>query len=97
MLKGGKIPAFPGTDEQVIVEGILGPDRESLYDVEAYRRTVFAPNTRLVTDTITRGAAEITQIWQQQSDRYLIGEISIDECLAELKEQADTAIQNAAT
>ncbi|HVL22724.1 MAG TPA: extracellular solute-binding protein [Thermomicrobiales bacterium] len=95
MLKAGKIPAFPGTDENTVVEGILGPDREELYDVEAYRTVVFDPGIRLVTDTITTGSAEIAKIVEGLSDRCLIGEIEVDEWVSEAKSQADAAIAGA--
>jgi len=95
MLPAGKIPAFPGTDEATVVEGILGPDREELYNVAAYQAVVFDPATKLVTDTITTGSAEISQIVQGNSDRYLIGEIAIDEWVTETKSQADEAIARA--
>ncbi len=95
MLPAGKIPAFPGTAEDAIVEGILGPDREELYDVEAYRSAVFAPDTKLVTDTITTGSAEIAAIVQGTSDQFLIGEISIEDWVSETKAQSDEAITKA--
>ena len=95
MLKAGKIPAFPGTDETTVVEGILGPDRETLYDVEAYKKVVFDPAIRLVTDTITTAGAEIQTIIDGLSDRCFIGEISVDEWVTEAKKQADAAIAGA--
>jgi multiple sugar transport system substrate-binding protein len=95
MLPAGKIPAFPGTDEQTVIDGILGPDRDELYDVEAYRAVVFGAENRLVTDTITTGSAEISQIVQGNTDRYLIGELSLEEWVAETTTQADEAIARA--
>ncbi len=96
MLKAGNNPSFPGTDMDAVVEGILGPDREELFDVEAYKRVALEPTHRLVTDTITTGAAEIQQIKQGLDDRFLLGEISIDEWQTELTTKADEAIANAA-
>lgn len=95
MLPGGKVPAYPGIEPETVVEGILGPDRETLYDVEAYRRVVFNPEITLVTDTVTTGAAEITQIVQGETDRCLIGEISPEEWATSVKQKADEAIQSA--
>lgn len=95
MLPAGKIPSFPGTDETAVVEGILGPDREELYDVAAYQAVVYAPDIKLVTDTITTGSAEISQIAQGNSDRYLIGELTIEEWVTKTKTQADEAIARA--
>ena len=95
LLRGGKIPAFPGTSEDAIVEGILGPDRATLYDEAAFRRVLFAPNLRYPTDTVTRGIAQIQQIWQAETDRFLIGETELDETLTTIKQQADAAIASA--
>ncbi len=92
MLPAGKIPAFPGTDEATVVEGILGPDRDELYDVAAYQQVVFGTENRLVTDTITTGSAEISQIVQGNTDRFLIGELTIEEWVADTTEQANNAI-----
>lgn len=96
MLKAGKVPAYPGTDEQTVVEGILGPDRDKLYDVEAYKKVVFDPSIRLVTDTITTASAEISTIIEGLSDRCFIGEISVDDWVSEAKKQSDAAIAKAA-
>jgi multiple sugar transport system substrate-binding protein len=92
MLRAGKIPAFPGTESSVVVEGILGPDREELYDVAAYEAAVIQPTAKLITDTITKASAEISQIIQGLTDRYLIGEIEIEEWVTEAKSQSDAAI-----
>lgn len=94
-LKAGKEPAFPGTPVEDVVAGILGENREELYDVEAYTRLISQTDVRIPTDTITVASAQIQQIYQQESDRYLIGEVALDECLASIKEQADQAIAEA--
>jgi multiple sugar transport system substrate-binding protein len=94
-LKSGKQPAFPGTAIDDVVAGILGPDRDTLYDVAAYRTAISQPDMRIPTDTITIASAQIDQIRQQLSDQYLIGEIDIDTCLTDMKQQADEAITQA--
>lgn len=94
-LKAGKQPAFPGTSADDVVAGILGPDRETLYDVAAYKKAISQPDMRIPTDTITTASAQISQIYQQQSDQYLIGEIDLDTCLTNMKQQADEAIAQA--
>jgi multiple sugar transport system substrate-binding protein len=95
MLKSGKAPAFSGTDPDVIVDSILGPKKDQLYDVAAYKQATFDPNINYYTDTITTASAQITQIVQQQSDRYLIGEITLDQWVETVKGQADAAIRQA--
>lgn len=95
MLKGGKIPAFPGTDTEAIVSGILGPDRDTLYDVASYRAIVSDPAIAYVVDSETKGAAEIQKIVQEQTDRCLINEITPDQWVTTVKAQADDAIKKA--
>ncbi|MGH2561573.1 MAG: extracellular solute-binding protein [Thermomicrobiales bacterium] len=97
MLKGGKVPAVPGTDLDTVVEGILGPDAATLFDVEAFKSIIGDTSVALATDDVTTAAAEIQQIYQAVTDRYLIGEITIDECVETVKQQADDAIQQASS
>ncbi len=73
----------------------IGPDRDKLYDVEAYRRVVLTPKFKLSLPTYSTASAEIAKIMQTETDRYLIGEISLDQCINEMKQQADAAIQKA--
>lgn len=91
-LEAGKQPAFPGTDEELVVNGLLGENAEERYDVETFEQVAFDPDVILTNDTITIAAGEIEQIEQQLTDRYLIGEIDIDECMSELKARADEVI-----
>ncbi len=95
MLKAGKVPAFPGTDPEVVINGILGPDKDKLYDAAAYKKVVFDPGINLVTDTITTAGAEILKLVTDTTDRYYIGEISYDQWLMTVKTQADDAIKKA--
>lgn len=91
-LAAGKQPAFPGTDQAAVIAGLLGENSEERYNVEAFERVTFDQEMILTNDTITTAGAEIEQIVQQMTDRYLIGEIDIAECVTEVKRQADAAI-----
>ncbi|MGN6759671.1 MAG: extracellular solute-binding protein [Thermomicrobiales bacterium] len=95
MLKSGKVPAFPGASPDEVIDGILGPDKDTLYDVEAFKKAYLEPAFNLVTDTITVASAEIQKIVQDQTDRCLIGEISVDQWVQTVKQQADAAIAKA--
>jgi len=94
MLRAGKIPSIlEGQNLDEITAGILGPQREQLFDVDAFRKVVLAREERYFVDTITAGAAAIRSLVQAQTDRYLLGEISIDELVATIQSQANAAIQ----
>lgn len=95
MLPAGKIPTYLTFDEETVVAGLLGPDAEELYDVEAFRSVTFDPDIRYFTDTITTGAAEITNLLTGLEDRLLIGEIDIDQFITDLKAGADDILAGA--
>jgi multiple sugar transport system substrate-binding protein len=95
MIRSGRNPAFPGTSADDVVNNLLGSNKEKLYDVEAYKRVVLSNHMRLANPTITTAAAQITQIQQAQTDRYFIGEVSLDQCIQTIKQQSDDAIQKA--
>lgn len=94
MLKGGKVPAvLQGQNLDDITAGILGPNRDQLFDVAAFKKYGLPTNARYVIDTITTGSAEIQKDVQAQTDRYFIGEITIDQLISTVQQQANAAIQ----
>ncbi|WP_201382461.1 extracellular solute-binding protein [Ktedonobacter sp. SOSP1-52] len=95
MLTAGKNPVLSNIDQDTQVNGILGGNKATLYDVEAFKKAVFAPDLKFVTDTITVAGAQITQITQSQTDRCLIGEISPNQWVSTVKQQCDDAIKKA--
>lgn len=95
LLPGGKIPALMTLDQAQVVDGLLGPDADELYDRVAFESAVFDPEIKYFTDSITTGAAEISSTLTGLEDRFLIGEIDIDELISSLTEQADGIIANA--
>jgi multiple sugar transport system substrate-binding protein len=95
-LKAGKMAAYPGQSIDEIVAGILGPDRETLYDVASYQTALTAADVaRIPTDSVTVASAQIQQIVDQTVDQYLIAEITIDETIEQVRTQADDAIAQA--
>jgi multiple sugar transport system substrate-binding protein len=95
LLKGGKVPALPGTDPDAIVDGILGPHKDQLYDVAAFKSILTNAGAPLSIDTQTRGLTKIASIVQSQSELYLTGQLSADQWVTTVKQQADAAIQSA--
>ena len=94
LLTAGKIPALMTLDEDAVVDGMLGEHAEELYDIEAFRSVVFDENIRYFTDTITTGGSEIATLLMGLEDRLLIGELSVEDFIAELTSGADSIIAN---
>ena len=67
----------------------------SLFDVAAFKKVFGDPSLAYVTDTETRGSAAVQKIVEQETDRVLIGDITPDQWVKAVKEQADTAIEAA--
>lgn len=95
MLKGGKIPSLPGTDADAIVNGILGPNKDQLYDVASFKSVLADAGAPLSIDTQTRGLTKIASVVQSQTELYLTGQLSADQWVTTVKQQADAAIQSA--
>lgn len=95
LLPGGKIPALMTLEQSEVVDGLLGPDADELYDKAAFESVVFDPEIKYFTDSITTGAAEISSLLTGLEDRLLIGEIDVDEFIVSATEQADAIIANA--
>ncbi len=96
LLTAGKIsPAgmpAPGAGADALLPGLLGDARDDLFDVEAFTRVAFAEDMKLSVTTHTAGLSEIGTIRKSLDEQLRLGEISVDELLTQLKEQADAAI-----
>ena len=94
MTPGGRLPSMLDKSEASnILAGLLGPDREKLYDVESFERVLFDDNTlKVPVDTIFTGASQIALIQDKLTDQALLGDITIDEWVSEMNKQSTAAI-----
>ena len=96
-LKAGKMAAFPGQSIDEIVAGHprSGPRDPLRCRSPTRRRSHAADVSRIPTDSVTVASAQIQQSVDQTVDQYLIGEITIDETIEQVRTQADDAIAQA--
>lgn len=96
MYRAGKIPAIlEGQSVDKMTTGLLGPEANKLFDVDAFKKVVLGPANPYFIDTVTTGSTEIQQIEQDLTDLYFIGELTIDQLIARLQDQANAAIRKA--
>ncbi|MFW6600249.1 ABC transporter substrate-binding protein [Propionibacteriaceae bacterium Y2011] len=96
MVKGGRLPSLPGeATEEEIVNQLLGPDRDSLYEVEAWQKFLYAPGPKLPVDTVFTAGSEILELTRRLTDETLLGDRTIDSWVTEMTTQADAAIARA--
>lgn len=96
MLTAGKVPAGlgpgQGAEGAEIYPGLLGEDAETLFDTDALTKVMFAEDIKTIVATITTGLSEISTVRSSLEQEMRLGEISVDELVTQLKEQADAAI-----
>lgn len=96
MAPSGKVSPFEvekPTDE--LYKGLFGPDADTLFDVEAFKKTFFAPEPPLSVRGITTAYTEISKIKDKIENEIRLRTKSIDEGLAEMKQKSDKAIADA--
>lgn len=93
MAPGGKIPTLDTVDQEVLVDAVLGDDKETFFDVDSFRRTLFDDNPKLHVDTDLTAVAEITQIYEQQRDVCWLLERSPTAAIEAIHADADALIE----
>ncbi|MDN5726456.1 MAG: extracellular solute-binding protein [Propionibacteriales bacterium] len=94
MVKGGRLPSVVDpakTDD--ILDSLLGEEKETLYDVDSFKPVLFDDTVKVPVDTIYTGATEIEQIVKKSTDQVLLGDMTVDQWVTDVKKQADAAIK----
>jgi multiple sugar transport system substrate-binding protein len=96
MTKGGRLPLLQGesTPDQIL-EQLLGPQRDKLYDVQSWKSTLFESDLKLPVDTIFTAGTEISTIHTKLTDETLLGDRTVASWVTEATRQADAAIAKA--
>lgn len=97
MIKGGRLPSIldPAKQSQAIAD-LLGPDRDTLYDVPSFEKAIFGTPYKYPIDTVTTAAAEVDAIYKKLHDQVMLGQMTVDEFVAQATREADDAIKAAA-
>ena len=96
MCKSGRIPAWRKADVSLALSNYLGDNVEELFDTDAFDRIVMNnPYNRSIVDSITVAQSEITTLMGEAYEAVMLGEMSAEDALAQLKADADKAIANA--
>jgi multiple sugar transport system substrate-binding protein len=93
----GRLPAWNEFDADEVAEEFLGDSAGELIDAESFAKYQLPPDPSFPIDTIFVAAPEIDQITSEEYEKALLGEISLDEALENMKRRADQAIRSART
>lgn len=93
MVAGGRLPSLQGISVDKMLPLLLGKQANKLYDVGSVRSSVFAPDIKIPLDTITTGAAEISNILTSLNEECLLGKISVSKWTSEAVQQCNAAIK----
>lgn len=93
MAPGGKIPTLDNVDPEVLLDAILGEDKESFFDVDSFRRVLFEDDPKLHVDTDLTAVAEITHTFEQQRDVCWLLERSPERAIDAIHADANALIE----
>lgn len=79
---------FENPDE-ALMEAMFGPDRETIFDMEAFNQTFFTPEPQLSVRSITSALTEISQLRGQVEAEIRLRTTSLDDGIATMKQGAD--------
>lgn len=88
LISGGRVPAWKLADQDKVASLVLGENPEELFDVESFKRVVFA-DVEYISDTKFDKLAEIQSIVEEEGELALIGEQTTEEAVQNMKERAD--------
>lgn len=91
MYKAGKLSPLE-TDTEKATQLLLGPQRDKLYDVAAFKRVTFNPDNRLGVPTQFTGAPEIATAKTNQTEQLLLGKITPKQWVHNMQKAATAAI-----
>lgn len=92
MLKAGKLPTLGNVTDDQVINGMLGKEPDTYFDVESFRRVVLDSEPKLATDTRLTGFPEISLAVKQQRDLCWLGEKDPGVAIREVRRLADAAI-----
>ncbi|MGP9538101.1 ABC transporter substrate-binding protein [Brachybacterium sp. AOP43-C2-M15] len=93
MAPGGKIPTLDNVDSELLLDAVLGEDKETYFEVDSFRRTLFDDDPRLYSDTDLTAVAEITHTYEQQRDVCWLLERSPERTIRTIHSDADALIE----
>jgi len=96
MTTAGKVSPdqFANPSEQMY-ENLFGPDREKLFDVDAFDKMFFAKEPPMSVRAITTAYTEISTLKSQIEGEMRLRTKSVSDGIAELTQKADEAIAKA--
>ncbi|MCU6712940.1 extracellular solute-binding protein [Paenibacillus sp. J5C_2022] len=93
LAKVGHIPSWTKTDKNALADAMLGPNADKIMDVEAFKNVLLDYDSPAYKDTRLKAYSEVNAIIQGEAEKYLFDQISLDEAIANMKKNADDALQ----
>lgn len=94
--KRGKTPAYvANTDDEELIQSSIDYMLDGVNIDRSQMETVFFTSVNTVSinqTTVSTAKAEITDIMGEEVEKALLGEISVEEALANMKERSDALI-----
>lgn len=94
MLKYGRIPAWTKTDTENALNLMFTPEQQALIDIASFKHVVLDFKTTSYNDTIFTAYSQITKLLVEEGEKVMLGSITPEQAVANLKQRADELIKN---
>lgn len=94
LAKVGHIPTWKKTDKDALVDIMLGENAEGLVDIDRFKAIVLDYDSPCFNDTVFTANGEVYTILQEEAEKALFDQISIDQALKNMKTRCDQAIRS---
>lgn len=93
---GGRLPSVVGNATPAeLIAGLLGEEREKLYDVKSFENAVFGKEINVPVDTIFTAATQVEEIYEKRTQEVMLGNRTVDSWVETVTKEADAAIKAA--
>src|SRR5699024_8414466 len=90
---GGRLPSVVGNANPTeLIELLLGPDREKLFDVPSFENALFGNEINVPVATIFTAATQIDEMYEKRTQEVLLGDRTVESWVETMTKEADAAI-----
>lgn len=90
---GGRLPSVVGnSDPAEMIANLLGPERDTLFDVPSFENALFGKEVKIPVDTIFTAATQIDELYEKRTQEVMLGDRTVESWVKTMTKEADAAI-----
>ncbi len=93
LCKGGKVPAWTGTDMNKVIENLMGENAAELFDVDSVKNVLFGHQNYFVAPN-AKGSSEVITALNREADKCFGGEQTVAQTIEAMKAAAAKIVES---